>query len=290
MKTPLECLYRLILLDFHRKWKFSYAKDKSLFFVQEKYNTYLYYSLFYLFSSMLSNDQLQAAYILHTRPYRDTSLLIDAFTVLQGRISLIAKGARGIRGKTSRFKGSLQAFVPLLLSWRGKTDLMNLLNAEPHPIPIPHLTGKRLVCGLYLNELLIRLLYRYDPCPQLFQAYQTTLCNLSDNPAIALRVFEKKLLAELGYALHLDKDSLTHQALLPHQSYQFIPSQGLVVCSNKSIARLSIFSGASLLAIHHETWDTSIHLLDAKRLFRLALNYLLEGKTIRSRDLLVLSS
>lgn len=239
---------------------------------------------------MLNTEQLQAAYILHARPYRDTSLLIDAFTVLQGRVNLIAKGARGVRNKKSRFKGSLQAFVPLLLSWRGKTDLMNLLNAEPSPILVPHLTGKLLVCGLYLNELLIRLLYRYDPYPQLFQAYQIALCNLPDNPMIALRVFEKKLLAELGYALHLDKDSLTHQKVLPHQSYQFIPSQGLVICLNKTTSRQSIFSGASLLAMHHESWDTSAHLFDAKRLFRLALNYLLEGKTIRSRELLVLSS
>ncbi|MFZ0219761.1 MAG: DNA repair protein RecO [Candidatus Aquirickettsiella sp.] len=237
---------------------------------------------------MLNTDQLQAAYILHTRPYRDTSLLIDAFTASQGRVNLIAKGARGVRGKKSRFSGSLQAFVPLLLSWRGKTDLMNLLNAEPNPIPLPHLTGKLLVCGLYLNELLIRLLYRYDPYPQLFQAYHTALRSLSDNPAIALRVFEKKLLAELGYAF-LDKDSLSNQALLPHQSYQFIPSQGLVVCLNKSLPKQAIFSGTSLLAIHHESWDLPIHLLDAKRLFRLALNYLLEGKAIRSRELLVLS-
>lgn len=238
---------------------------------------------------MLSTDQLQAAYILHTRPYRDTSLLIDAFTATQGRISLIAKGARGIRGKKSRYKGSLQAFVPLLLSWRGKTDLMNLVNAEPNPIPLPHLTGKLLVCGLYLNELLIRLLYRYDPYPNLFQAYQVALCSLSANPAIALRLFEKKLLAELGYALYLNKDSLTNQVLLPQQSYQFIPSQGLVVCLNKSIPKQSIFSGASLLAMHHESWDTPMQLLDAKRLFRLALNYLLEDKTIRSRELLVVS-
>lgn len=263
----------------------------KVYFLHKK-NTIGIYIIHYLslISLMLNTEQLQAAYILHTRPYRDTSLLIDAFTILQGRVNLIAKGARGVRSKQSRFKGSLQSFIPLLLSWRGKTDLMNLLNAEPNPIPIPHLTGKLLVCGLYLNELLIRLLYRYDPYPQLFQAYQTTLCNLPDNPAIALRLFEKKLLSELGYALHLDKDSLTHQALLPHQSYQFIPSQGLIVCLNKSIPRQSVFSGASLLAIHHESWDTPRHLLDAKRLFRLALNYLLEGKTIRSRDLLMLSS
>lgn len=236
---------------------------------------------------MLSTIQLQSAYILHTRPYRDTSLLIDAFTASQGRISLIAKAARGMRGKKSRFRGLLQAFVPLLLSWRGKTDLMNLLNAEPNNISFPHLTGKLLVCGLYLNELLIRLLYRYDPYPQLFQAYQTALCSLADNPNIALRLFEKNLLAELGYALHLNQDSLTKQTLLPHQVYQFIPSQGLVVCLNASIQKQFLFSGASLLAMHYEQWDNPTHLLDTKRLFRLALNHLLEGKSIRSRELLL---
>ncbi|EDP45804.1 DNA repair protein RecO [Rickettsiella grylli] len=236
---------------------------------------------------MLNAPQLQAAYILHTRPYRDTSLLIDAFTAQHGRISLIAKGARGIRGKKSRFKGTLQAFVPLLLSWRGKTDLLSLINAEPHMFPLPPLTGPLLACGFYLNELLTYLLYRYDPYPELFHAYQTTLYRLFDNPMFALRLFEKKLLAELGYALSLNKESRTHQALLPHQFYQFIPSQGLVDCFNQSIPQQFIFSGASLLAMHHESWDTPSHLLDAKRLFRLALNYLLEGKTIRSRELFI---
>ena len=104
-----------------------------------------------------------------------------------------------------------------------------------------------------------------------------------------LYLFEKKLLAELGYALYLHQESLTQQALLPDQSYQFIPSQGLVICLNKSIQKQLLFSGASLLAMHHEKWDTPTHLLDAKRLFRLALNHLLEGKTIRSRELLLIS-
>lgn len=236
--------------------------------------------------SNVNTAQFQPAYILHTRPYRDTSLLIDAFTVSQGRISLIAKAARGLRNKKSRFKGTLQAFVPLLLSWRGKTELLNLLNAEPNSISLPHLTGKSLVCGLYLNELLMHLLHRHDPHPRLFQAYQTALHDLVDNPTIALRLFEKRLLAELGYALHLSQVSLTTQVLLLDQFYQFIPSQGLVVCLNPSTPRETLFSGASLLAMQHEKWDVPEHLVDAKRLFRLALNYLLESKPIRSRELL----
>ncbi|MES2998276.1 MAG: DNA repair protein RecO [Pseudomonadota bacterium] len=234
---------------------------------------------------MLTGAQFQPAYILHTRHYRDTSLLIDALTPLQGRISLIAKAARGMRSKNSRFKGSLQAFVPLSISWRGKTELLNLLNAEPSGFFSFPLTGKVLLCGLYLNELLMRLLYRYDPHPALFQAYQIALTSLSQNPSLALRLFEKRLLAELGYALHLNQDSQTQQAILPDQHYQFIPSQGLLACLNTTIPKVSIFSGSSLLAIHYEEWTAAEQLLDAKRLFRLALHHLLEGKSIRSREL-----
>ncbi|MDQ8039872.1 MAG: DNA repair protein RecO [Rickettsiella sp.] len=240
---------------------------------------------------MLNAAQLQTAYILHTRPYRDTSLLIDAFTSKQGRISLIAKAARSIRGKNSRFKVLLQAFIPILLSWRGKTELLNLVNAEPSGLFSPQLTGKLLICGLYINELLMRLLYRYDPHPTLFQTYQTALNTLTQNPNVALRVFEKRLLAELGYALHLNQDSQTQHAILPDQCYQFIPSQGLVVCLNTSIvSKSSVFSGSSLLAIHDEKWNSTNQLLDAKRLLRLALHHVLEGKSIRSRELFLLSS
>lgn len=240
---------------------------------------------------MLNAAQFQPAYILHTRPYRDSSLLIDAFTASQGRISLIAKAARGIHSKNSRFKGLLQAFVPLSLSWRGKTELLNLLNAEPSGLFLPPLTGQLLICGLYLNELLIRLLYRYDPHPSLFQAYQTALTTLPQNPNIVLRLFEKRLLAELGYALHLNQDNQTQQPILPDQYYQFIPSQGLFICLNTSLTnKSSLFSGASLLAIYYEQWTTPDQLLDAKRLFRFALHHLLEGKSIRSRELLSYST
>lgn len=237
---------------------------------------------------MLHAAQFEPAYILHTRPYRDSSLLIDAFSASQGRISLIAKAARSVRSKNSRFKGLLQAFVPLSISWRGKTELLNLLNAEPSGLFLPPLSGKFLICGLYLNELLMRLLYRYDPHPALFQAYQTALMTIQQNPHVVLRLFEKQLLAELGYALHLNQDNQTQQPILADQYYQFIPSRGLFICLNTSVINKTfLFSGASLLAIYHEQWTTTDQLLDAKRLFRLALQHLLEGKSVRSRELLL---
>jgi DNA repair protein RecO (recombination protein O) len=240
---------------------------------------------------MINAAQLQPAYILHTRPYRDSSLLIEAFTLAQGRISLVAKAGRGLSHRKSRFKGLLQAFIPLLLSWRGKTELLNLSGAEPQGLFSPPLTGKLLICGLYLNELLMRLLFRYDPHPLLFQAYQHTLATLANHhhPNLALRLFEKTLLAELGYALHLNQESQTQQAVIADQRYQFIPSQGIVVCFN-ALPKASIFSGSSLLAIHHEQWTSPHQLSDAKRLFRLALAHLLEGKRIRSRELFSVST
>src|SRR6185437_10727813 len=114
---------------------------------------------------------LQPAFVLHTRPYRDTSLLLEIFTPDYGRVSTLARGARGLR---SRFKGLLQPFVPLLLSWYGKTELMTLSAAESQG-KVLDLTGEKLLCGLYLNELLMRLLHRYDAHPQLYIVYQETL-------------------------------------------------------------------------------------------------------------------
>ena len=235
---------------------------------------------------MLNAAELQPAYILHTRHYRETSLLIEAFTSSQGRISLIAKAARGLHHKNKRYKSLLQAFNPLLLSWRGKTELLNLYQAEPNRRISHQLIGKPLLCGFYLNELLIRLLHRYDPHPSLFESYQHALTHLAHEPEIALRQFEKKLLAEVGYALRLDKDNDSQQDIIADQVYQFVANEGIVRCPKNRPLSESVFSGSSLLAIHHEHWGNKLHLRTAKRLFRLALNHLLEGKNLYSRSLL----
>lgn len=234
---------------------------------------------------MSTTPLLQPTYILHTRPYRDTSLLIDALTLEQGCISLIAKAARRPRGRSARFQAGLQAFTPLLCAWRGKTDLFQLLKAEVRPTPRITLSGKQLLCGFYLNELLIRLLPRQDAYPALFEHYESTLLDLADSPQQALRGFEKTLLIELGYALQLTQDSQTAETIRPEYNYQFIPSQGLVYSLRTPSHTAAVFSGESLLAIEHEQWDDPRYLVEAKRLFRLAINHLLEGKTLHSRQL-----
>src|SRR5512134_2139380 len=147
----------------------------------------------------------QPAYVLHTYAYKETSLIVEAFTRRFGRVALLARGARRPR---SAMRGVLLSFHPLRLSWSASAELGNLIGAEWAGALQP-LAGQGLMCGFYLNELVLRLLPRDDPHERLFDAYAQTLPRLSRGepyPAV-LRSFEKRLLAELGYAPLLDRDS-----------------------------------------------------------------------------------
>lgn len=233
---------------------------------------------------MSNNILLQPAYILHSRLYRDTSLLLDLFTEEHGRVSAVARGVRGAR---SRSKGLLQPFVPLLISWYGKTELMSLSVAEANGVAHA-LSGEALLCGLYLNELLVRLLHRYDPHPQLYQAYQEALLALAkdENEQPILRRFEKRLLTELGYALQLDREAHNGLPIELTQFYYFEPAQGLLpYADGLRVNSRNVFCGESLLALHADQLTESEFLRDAKRLLRIALGHLLDGKPLRSREL-----
>lgn len=231
---------------------------------------------------MSHSIQLQPAYVLHTRAYRDTSLLLELFTRDFGRISALAKGAKANR---SKFKGVLQPFSPLLVSWCGKTDLMTLTGAEA--CGLAHLlAGDGLICGLYLNELLIRLLHRYDAHAELFHVYQETVINLQQkvNQQASLRSFELKLLSELGYAMPLNREAQTGSLIDPEQFYYFHPQEGLFPCpAEKEMP--TAFLGKNLLAIHAKEFTQPSYLHDAKRLLRTAINHLLGNKPIKSREL-----
>lgn len=223
---------------------------------------------------------LQPSFILHTRPFRDTSLLIELFTLDYGRISVLARNARGTR---SRFKGILQPFLPFIASWAGKTDLMSLnqieLNGQPY-----YLTGKTLVCGLYLNELLMRLLPKEDAHPSLFHAYQAALAGLqSDHPERTLRLFEKELLMDLGYGIELIKD-IHGNFIQPDGQYHWQPEKGFVPIFNPGSE--PIFNGNNLLALQQNNLQSMEDLQTAKKLTRLLLQPLLGHQPIRSRELL----
>jgi DNA repair protein RecO (recombination protein O) len=229
---------------------------------------------------------LSEAYVLHTRPFRDTSLIVEFFSKDHGRWTVLAKGAR----KNPRWKGWLQPFTALWVQWRGKSELPLLTTAEPQPGAVALLHGNALLSGFYLNELLIRLLEKHDPFPELFTCYQETLLQLTQGPLeIALRRFEKRLLQELGYGLVLDRELASNEPLEPEQYYQYRLEQGAVKATDFYQRAENVgeyhYLGKHLLALHTESFDTPESLRDAKRLTREALGVLLNHKPLRSREL-----
>src|SRR5437016_7040515 len=138
----------------------------------------------------------QSAFVLHTYPYRETSLIVEALTAEFGRVAMVARGAKRPR---SELRGLLQAFQPLLLSWSGTNELKTLLKAEWRG-GLPRVGGSALLCGFYLNELLLKLLPRGDPHPQLFRDYETALAELAANagPGPVLVILRLRLLLGSG--------------------------------------------------------------------------------------------
>ena len=169
----------------------------------------------------------QPAFVLHTYPYRETSLVVETFTRNFGRVPLIAKGAKRPR---SVLRGLLLAFQPLQLTWGGKSELRTLHKAEWQGGQMP-LQGMAIICGFYLNELLLRLLHRNDPHEQLFVYYQETLAALSTEKDYIpiLRRFEQRMLQELGYALTLDHDVMSGKPTDPNEDYYYEIERGPVV-------------------------------------------------------------
>jgi len=226
--------------------------------------------------------QLESAFVLHSIPYRNTSLIVDLLTRQFGRVSVVARSSRGPK---SRYKGQLQAFVPLLVSYSGRHELKNLNQIELYSKPYD-LLGNHMMCGFYLNELLVRLLHKEEACPQLFALYQQTLLELERGKHLerVLRIFEKRLLSQLGYGLALNTDASSGQAIESERSYRFVFERGFLEI-DADIFESSVFSGSSLLALHNEALSNTAELHDAKRLMRLALSYYLGSKPLKSREL-----
>lgn len=225
---------------------------------------------------------LTPVYVLHTRPFRNTSLIVELFSQVYGRISVVAKSARGPK---SRYRGQLQLFTPMLASWFGDRELKTLTQIELHGMPL-QLNQKPLFCGFYFNELLMRLLHKEDPHPKLFDIYQQSLLRLEKNDVIAvvLRIFEKKLLDDLGYGLPLSHEVKTNAAIQPDCFYEFIPQQGFFL-TNQSSDDKNIFSGMELKKIAQDNFDLESTQESAKKLMRLAFATLLGVKPLKSREL-----
>lgn len=228
--------------------------------------------------------ELQPAYVLHARSYRETSLLVELFTYSYGRVGLVARGARSHK---SRRKAVLQPFALLNVSWVAGGDLATLTGAESggkaHTIQ-----GRDLACGFYLNELLMRLLIRHDPHPQLFRCYAEALQYIAnpDNQLQALRIFEKRLLDELGYGLILDREVVGGSPIQPDLQYHYRLEEGPVAAESFGTSHEE-FSGRTLIALREEQAMDSKQLKEARRLLNQALRRYLGDKPLKSRELVL---
>ena len=215
------------------------------------------------------------AFVLHSRPYKESSALVDQLTT-QGRIRAVLRSAR------RRYGSQARPFLPLDVEERVKGELKTLSRLEPNGIP-NLLHGDVLFSGLYLNELLIRLLPAQDPHPGLFEHYALTLQALASGRPLQplLRTFEWRLLDELGYGFALDQD-IHGQALAADVYYRLLPEAGLEAVDQ---LQPGLFLGRDLLALAEADWLQPNSLATAKRLMRQALAPHLGGRPLVSREL-----
>ena len=232
---------------------------------------------------MNRQDDLQLGFVLHARPWRETSLIIDVFTEKQGKIALCAKG---VRSKKSPKSSLLQPLSPLYLSWVGKGELPTLTMAEP-AAPAIKLSAESLYSAFYINELIVRLLHRHDPHPNLFVHYDAALKQLSEPSPLeqTLREFEFHLLSSIGYGLSFSSD-IDGEEILDTKTY-YLHGDGLFqsIVNLDSVDKQRIFDGVNLLSIAENNWQNSAVLKDAKRLSRLSFKPLLGTKPLQSRKL-----
>jgi DNA repair protein RecO (recombination protein O) len=226
----------------------------------------------------------QLAYILHKRAFGETSQILEVFTRDHGRVCLMSKGSRS---QKSRISGTLQSFRPLLIGWQGRGEMPVLCEVDSAAISPPPLSGKTLLSGVYLNELLMHLLHRHDVHQQLFELYHDTLYALVAEPAIetVLRLFEKNLLEEIGFALNLSHDADSGAEIEPDADYLYFLEHGPVRClPGQNASKNPRLSGAALLAFQQDQLLPE-HSKDIKRLMRFVLQHHLGQRQLRSREL-----
>lgn len=223
----------------------------------------------------------QRAFVLHSRPYSETSLLIDFFTEGEGKIRLLAKGARRNR---SPLRGCLQPFTPLLIRWSGKGEIKTLISADPVSLALP-LSGTVLYSGLYLNELTARVIEFGTPYSALFFDYLQCLQILAGSertPESALRQFELALLSYLGYGVDFLHCAGSGEPVTDAMTYRYREEKGFI--GSLVIDQLT-FTGKQLKALAEREFPDADTLKAAKRFTRIALKSYLGGKPLKSREL-----
>src|SRR5690606_17660720 len=226
---------------------------------------------------------LEPGFVLHQRPYRNTSQLLECLTVGHGRVGLVARGSRRT---ASGQRALLQPFTPLRLSWLRRGDLGRLTAVEAEPErPRYELEPRALLAGYYANEVLLRLTARGDSNPEVFYCYSRCLAGLAAGEGIArsVRLFEWRLLRALGYGVELERDAVTGEPLAPEGCYTFELEHG-----PKAVAAgtrgSDVYSGADLIALREETLDTDDALRAAQRLLGRVLAVYLGDRPLKSRQ------
>jgi len=222
----------------------------------------------------------QPAFVLHTHPFRETSLIVEAFTRDHGRIALVARGARRPR---SAMRGLLMAFQPIELGWFGQGEMRTLAKVE-WVGGQPLLQAQALLLGYYMNELLLKLLPREDAHPTLFLAYAEAVYALAigEPSQASLRRFEKTLLKELGYGLTLDREAESGRQVDPQKHYAYVVERGPILVSDDGREAES-FSGRALLAIAQDDFSDAETLAQCKQLMRTLIQHYLGGQRLSSR-------
>ncbi len=237
----------------------------------------------------------QPAFILHARAYRETSLLLEAFTHEHGRVGLVARGVR--RERTRLPRGVLQPLQALNISFVQRGELGTLTTAEAGGLHAP-LRGDALFSGLYLNELLLRMTGRNDPHPRLFDAYVECIGALASahvssqvipaeisraETGWTLRRFERELLAELGYALQLRHVAGSGEAVDADATYAYDPEAGpLTIKVRGDSLRVP---GSALLALADDQRPHDADLEHLRRLMRAVIRHHLGGATLNAWSL-----
>lgn len=221
---------------------------------------------------------LAPGYILHHRPYRDTSRILEVLVRDHGRLTLFARGARGPK---PRFGGVLQPFDLLLLSFQVGREAGQLTGAESAESAAALPAGS-LMAGFYLNELLLKLTTRHDPIPEIFEDYRRALSGLRAGGRVeaVLRVFEKRLLEAVGYGLDLSSEARTGKGIEAEGFYRFVASEGLIPAARRDGDAVA---GSSILALAQEELGEGQELEDARKLLKAALAERLEGKELTTR-------
>ncbi len=227
-----------------------------------------------------SRYDLHPAYVIHSRSYRDTSLIVEVFTPAQGRMSLLVRGAKTGKSKKSLM---LQPFRKLHVSWAGRGELP-VLSAVEEVGASMRLQGEALACGYYVNELVYHLLPRYEQAAELFVLYWPVVeaINNPETRDIALRQFEFSLLEQTGYEPLLSHEWQSGNAVEPSCRYRYSIPEGPEL--TESVKGL-VISGSTLLALHNRNYDALGNMKEARDLARALLHFQLNGKELLSRSL-----